>query len=89
MRRQDHRRRLLHHEEVGCLNVPNQVVMEMEMEVSLVGDGGYTRAVLVSVPFKGEGGKRHIDLMLGLVKEVEKEEEGANLRKKYKVYFLV
>jgi len=65
----------LHHEEVGCLNVPNQVAVEMEVEVSLVGDGGYTRAVLVSVSFKGEGRKRYIDLMLGLVKEVEKEEE--------------
>ncbi len=41
----------------------------------------------MSVPFKGEGGKRYIDLMLHLVKEVEKEdeeeeEEGANLRRK-------
>ncbi len=65
----------MHHEEVGCLNVPNQVAVEMEVEVSLVGDGGYTRVVLVSVSFKGEGRKRYIDLMLGLVKEVEKEEE--------------
>jgi hypothetical protein len=26
MRRQDHRRRLLHHKEVGCPSAPNQVV---------------------------------------------------------------
>jgi hypothetical protein len=48
--------------------------MEMEVEVSLVGDGGCSRA-LVNVPLKGEGGKRYTNLVLGLVREVEKEDE--------------
>jgi hypothetical protein len=37
-------------------------------------------------PFKGEGGKRYTNLVLGLVKEIEKEDEEekemANLRRK-------
>jgi hypothetical protein len=32
------------------------------------------QAILLSVPFKGKGGKRCIDLVLRLVKGVEKEE---------------
>jgi hypothetical protein len=49
--------------------------MEVEVEVSLVGDGGYLRA-LVNVPIKGEGGKiKYTNLVLGLVREVEKEDE--------------
>jgi len=48
--------------------------VEVEVEVSLVGDGGYSRA-LVNVPFKGEKGKRYTNLVLGLVREVEKEDE--------------
>jgi hypothetical protein len=51
MRRQDHRKRLLHHEEVGYPSVPNQVAVEMEVEVSLVGDGGL---------HKGDSGERSI-----------------------------
>ncbi len=42
--------------------------------------------ILLSVPFKGKGGKRYIDLVLGLVKgikkEEEEEEEGTNMRRK-------
>ncbi len=44
------------------------------MEVSLVGDGGYSRA-LVNVPLKGEGGKKYTNLVLNLVREVKKEDE--------------
>jgi len=43
------------------------------------------QVILLSVPFKGKGGKRYIDLVLGLVKGVEKEEEeeeGTNLKRK-------
>jgi hypothetical protein len=44
-------------------------------------------------PFKGEGGKRYSNLVLSLVKEVQKEDEedreGVDLRKNYKVYPLV
>ncbi len=84
--RQDHRRKPLHHEEVGYPSGPNQVAMEMEVEVSLMGDDTYLRVVLVNVPFKGEGGKRYINLVLNLVREVktedEKEEEEVNLRRK-------
>jgi hypothetical protein len=29
--------------------------VELEEEISLVGDGGYLRAILVGVPIKGEG----------------------------------
>jgi hypothetical protein len=40
----------------------------------------------MNVPFKGEGGKRYINLVLNLVREVKKEDEGeeeeANLRRK-------
>jgi hypothetical protein len=49
--------------------------MEMEVEVSLMGDDTYSRVVLVNVPFKGEGGKRYINLVLNLVREVKKEDE--------------
>jgi hypothetical protein len=60
--------------------------MEMEMEVSLVGDDTYSKLVLMNVPFKGEGGKRYINLVLNLAREVKKEdeeeEEEANLRRK-------
>ncbi len=52
---------------------PNSI-MEMEVEVSLVGDGACSRA-LVNVPLKGEGGKRYKNLVLSLVREVEKEDE--------------
>ncbi len=31
--------------------------MELEEEISLVGDGDYSRVILVGVPFKDEGGK--------------------------------
>ncbi len=86
MRKQGHERRPLHHEKVGYQGAPNQVAMEMEMEVSLVGDDTYWKLVLMNVPFKGEGGKRYINLVLNLVKEVKKEdeeeEEEANLRRK-------
>jgi hypothetical protein len=86
MRRQDHRRRSLHHEEVGYPSAPYQIAMEMEVEVSLTGDDTYSKVVLVNVPFKGEGGKRYINLVLNLVRKVKKEdeneEEEANLRRK-------
>jgi hypothetical protein len=77
MRRQDHGRRPLHHGEVGYPCAPNQVAMKMEVEVevSLVGDDTYSRVVLVNVPLKGEGGKRYINLVLNLVKEIKKEDE--------------
>ncbi len=56
------------------------------MEVSLVGDDTYSKLVLMNVPFKGEGGKRYINLVLNLAREVKKEdeeeEEEANLRRK-------
>lgn len=58
--------------------------MEIEVEVSLVGDGGYSKA-LANVPVKGEGRKRYTNLVLGLVREVEKEdeekEEGVDLKR--------
>jgi hypothetical protein len=47
----------------------------MEVKVSLVGDGNYSRVVLVNIPLKGEGGKRYMNLVLSLIKGVEKEEE--------------
>jgi hypothetical protein len=42
------------------------------------------QVILLSVPFKGKGGKRYIDLVLGLVKGIKKEEEeeGTNMRRK-------
>jgi hypothetical protein len=75
----------LNHEEVGYPSAPNQLVVDMEVKVSLAGDGNYSRVVLVNIPLKGKIGKRYMDLMLGLVKKVEKEEEdrwGANLKRK-------
>ncbi len=60
---------------MGYPSAPNQVAMEMEVEVSLMGDDTYSRVVLVNVPFKGEGGKRYINLVLNLVREVKKEDE--------------
>jgi hypothetical protein len=80
----------LHHEEVGYPNAPNQVVVDMEVEVSLVGDGNYSKVVLVNIPLKGKGGKRYMDLVLGLVRGVKEEEEeeeeeeerGNNLKRK-------
>jgi len=33
-------------------------------EISLVGDGDYSRAILVGVPFKGEGGRSACTLCL-------------------------
>jgi len=72
MRKQDHERRPLHHEKVGYQGAPNQVAMEMEMEVSLVGDDTYSKLVLLNVPFKGEVGKKYINLVLNLVREVKK-----------------
>jgi len=49
--------------------------MEMEVEVSLMGDDTYSRVVSVNVPFNGEGGKRYINLVLNLVREAKKEDE--------------
>ncbi len=75
----------MNHEEVGYPSAPNQLVVDMEVKVSLAGDGNYSRVVLVNIPLKGKIGKRYMDLMLGLVKKVEKEEEdrwGANLKRK-------
>jgi hypothetical protein len=43
------------------------------------------QVILLSIPFKGKGGKRYINLVIGLVKGVEKEEEkeeGTNSRRK-------
>jgi hypothetical protein len=62
--------------------------MDMEVEVSVVGDGNYSKVVLVNIPLKGKCGKRYMDLVLGLVKGVKKEEEeeeekrGDNLKRK-------
>jgi hypothetical protein len=75
MKRQNHRKKPLHHEEVGYPSAPNQVAMEMEVEVSLMGDDTYSRVVSVNVPFNGEGGKRYINLVLNLVREAKKEDE--------------
>lgn len=79
MKRQDHEKRPLHHEEVGYLGAPNQVATKMEVEVSILGDDTYSRVVLVNVPFKVEGGKRYINLCAklgeGRKKEDEEEEE--------------
>ncbi len=69
----------MHHEELGYPISPNQVVVDMEVEVSLVGDGNYSMVVLVNIPLKGKGGKRYMDLVLGLVRGVEKEEEEEEL----------
>ncbi len=69
----------MHHEELGYPISPNQTVVDMEVEVSLVGDGNYSRVVLVNIPLKGKGGKRYMDLVLGLVRGVEKEEEEEEL----------
>lgn len=58
--------------------------MELELKVSLVGDGSYSKVVLMSVPLKGKRGKS-IDLILGLIKEVEKEDEeekGVDMKRK-------
>jgi hypothetical protein len=86
MKRQDHEKRPLHHENVGYPSAPNQVAMEMEVEVSLMGDDTYSKVALVNVPFKGEGGKRYINLVLNLVREVKKddeeEDEEATLKRK-------
>ncbi len=72
MRKQGHEKRPLHHEKVGYQGAPNLVAMEMEMEVSLVGDDTYSKLVLLNVPFKGEVGKKYINLVLNLVREVKK-----------------
>jgi hypothetical protein len=59
----------------------------MEAKVSLLGDGGYSRVVLVSCSIQDKGGKKYKQPMLGLVKKVKKEdeeekEEGVDLRRK-------
>ncbi len=78
----------MHHEEVGYPSAPNQIVVDMEVEVSLVGDGNYSKVVLVNIPLNGKGGKRYMDLVLGLLRGVKKEEEekeeerGDNLKRK-------
>ncbi len=69
---------------MGYPSAPNQVVVDMEVEVSLVGDGNYSKVVLVNIPLKAKGGKRYMDLVLGLVRGVKKEEEeerGDNLKR--------
>lgn len=47
----------------------------MEAKVSLLGDGGYSRVVLVSCSIQGKGGKRFKEPMLNLVRKVKKEDE--------------
>jgi hypothetical protein len=61
--------------------------MEMEVDVSLVGDGGCSRVILVSCSTQGKKWKRYKEPMLGLVRKFEKEdeeeeEEGVDLRRK-------
>jgi hypothetical protein len=58
--------------------------MEMEVEASLVGDGGCSREVSKEVPLKGARRKRYKKVVLGLVKRSKKrrmgkKEEGSNL----------
>ncbi len=84
IKRQDHKRRSLHHKEVGYPSAPNQVV-----------GGARTRDIIGGwwQLFKGGFDEhstqrrrvKNIDLILSLVREVEKEdeeEEGVDMRKK-------
>jgi hypothetical protein len=81
MKRQTHRRRLLHHEEVGYSSAPNPVVS---------GGGGNISGwcCLLKGGFGGRSTQRqrwekYMDLVLSLVeKEDEEVEEGGDLKKK-------
>jgi hypothetical protein len=65
----------------------------LEMEISLVGDGNYSRAILVSGStqrWRREKVHRTLArLGKGIEKEDEEEEERTNLRKILKVYLLL